>query len=414
MASQQGTEAERRQYAPSGGLEVLLRVAEHLSAELDVDKVLHLAAREISGVFEAERVFLVEVDPSGRLRFRLARTFEEQDIPQPEHEVSHAVVRQVAHTRRPVLVADATEDPRFAQVSSVRNLQLHSVMAAPLLAQEELLGVAYADNRRFPNVFNQHKLGLMGLLANQVGIALRNADLFRKLTATRADLAQAERFKALGEVAAFVAHEIKNPLTSMRLMLDVLRERWQEDAVRGRVFSTVLEDLGRLQGAAERIVSYARPTRLERQPAQVQEVLDAACDTLRGQVDGAGVTIRRRYRGGMPAVLVDKTQLREVFVNLLKNATEAMANAEERLIELTIHRSDPGAVEVAVEDTGPGIAEAVLPCLFEPFRTGKPGGTGLGLAYCRKVIREHGGDILAENRERGGARFRVRLPVRGM
>jgi signal transduction histidine kinase len=398
---------------PDDPLAKLLKVVERINAELDVQRVLTVAAEQIIEIFEAERVFIADVGPEDGIRFRLAVTFKGRPIPGPENEVSHAVIHDVARKREPILVADATTDPRFAQVSSVLHLQLHSVMAAPLMARGELLGVVYADNRLVSGAFNQHTLNLLGIFANHVGIALRNAQLFHELDAARMQLALSERLRAIGEVATFIAHEVKNPLGSIQILVGALQERWAEPELRAKVFEVVPREVDRLNRAVSQILDYARPTPLIKVPVSLVSLAESALEALGPQIERQQVRVHTDFGLDVPVVLADGERVREVLVNLVKNSLEAMGEAPRKELRVTVRRQDEAHVEIALEDSGAGIPDDELPHVFEPFRTSKKTGTGVGLALCQKVVREHGGQITAENIPHGGARFRLSLPVSG-
>ena len=391
----------------------LLEILKQINAELDVERVLHAAAQAIMEIFEAERVFILEIEPNEQIRFRVATSFTGRPIADPETEVSHAVIREVARKREPILVADATKDPRFALVSSVQHLQLHSVMAAPLLALGDLLGVVCVDNRVLSGAFNRHTLDLLGVFANHVGIALRNARLFHELDATRKELALAERLKTIGEIAAFVVHEVKNHLAPINFFVKTLRERWAEPDVRAKAFAVIPEAVSRLNRAVSQILEYARPTPLIKVPLDLARLVQAATRALGPELESEQVEVTTDFEPGLPAVLADGERLREVFVNLIKNAMEAMAESQHKELRISVRRPDETREEAVFEDTGTGIPEADIEGVFEPFRSHKQSGTGMGLAFCQKIVREHGGDIEAENVPGGGARFRLRLPVTG-
>jgi signal transduction histidine kinase len=391
----------------------MLKVVEQINAELDVERVLSVASEQVIGIFEAERVFVADVLPDGEIRFRVAATFKGRPVPNPQNEVSHAVIQDVARSREPILVENATADPRFATVSSVLSLQLHSVMAAPLLAHGELLGVVYADNRLISGAFDRHSLDLLGVFANHVGIALRNAQLFADLNQARAELALAERLRAIGEVATFIAHEVKNPLGSIQIMLGHLQERWQEPDVRAKVFDMIPREVQRLNKAVTEMLDYARQTPLLKVPVSLTKLAQSAIAALEPQCERQQVTIVTDFGADVPVVFADGERVREVLLNVLKNGMEAMADAPSKELRVAVSRKDEAHVEVAIEDSGTGIPEAELPRIFEAFRTQKRIGSGIGLALCQKVVREHGGQMTAENIPDGGARFRIVLPLSG-
>jgi signal transduction histidine kinase len=393
-------------------LRKLLDIVEQLGGTHDVDGVLRLAAKQIIDIFEAERVFLIEFSPPDTLSFRFAVSFDGGPIAAPEGEISNAVVREVSRRRVPVLVADATKDRRFANVSSVRNLQLHSVMAAPLVALGELKGIVYADNRRLSGVFDQRSLDLLGLFGNHIGVAVHNAQLFSDLNAARVELAKAERLKAIGQIAAFVAHEVKNPLASLYLLVGMLRERWQEEAMRDRFFKVVPGELDRLNRAVMKLLGYARPTELIKAPVRLEPLMESALQLFEPRFAKMGVEVVKDF-AGRTIILGDGERLREVFVNLITNALDAMEKQSVRRLEVSMGRRDSSKVHVVIRDSGTGIPPKAIRVIFDPFHTTKKDGSGMGLAYCHKLVREHAGMIWVENADGGGARFSVILPAYG-
>jgi signal transduction histidine kinase len=286
-------------------------------------------------------------------------------------------------------------------------------MAAPLLAREALLGVVYVDNRTLPGVFSVRKLDLLRVLANHVAIALRNAELFDQLDVARSELALSERLRAIGQVATFVAHEVKNPLASIRILLDGLQEKWADAEFRSKVFDMVPREVARLDKAVSQILEYARPTPLIKVPVCLSSLVDSAVAILEPEMERRQVRVERLFQPDLPTVLADGERLREVFVNVIKNGIQALTRRPEKQLRLFIQRPDELHEEVVVEDTGPGLAEADIQGLFEPFRALRGSATGVGLALCQKVIREHGGRITAENLPDGGARLRISLPIGG-
>jgi hypothetical protein len=394
-------------------LRKLLEVVEQVNAELGVERVLRLIASRIIEIFEAERVFITDVAEGESIRFCLAASFNGQTVEHPENEVSHTVIHEVARSRKPTLAADALSDPRFAEVSSVRSLRLHSVMVAPLLARGELLGVVYVDNRMLSGAFTPWTLSLLSVFANQVGIALRNAQLFDELNTARTELALSERLRAIGQVAAFVAHEVKNPLGSIRILSNALEEKWTDPEFRARFLEVVPREVARLDKAVQELLDYARPTPLIKVRLDLVKLVESTLRLYDPQILEARVQLRRDFQRGVPGILADGERIREVLANLLRNSLEAMAGRTTKELKVTVASLSQTQVGVTIEDTGAGIPETEIKRIFEPFRSLKESGSGIGLALCQKVVREHGGHITAENIPSGGARFCVSLPIAG-
>jgi C4-dicarboxylate-specific signal transduction histidine kinase len=224
------------------------------------------------------------------------------------------------------------------------------------------------------------------------------------------DVVRSNRLAAWAEMARIIAHEIKNPLTPIRLAVEHLREVWRRgspdfDRVLDECVSRVLKQTDELRLAASEFSDYARLPSPEVRPTDVGRLLAEAAGSYAGV---PGVRWSLEIQPGLTAQ-ADARLLSRVFSNLMVNAVEALAGTPGE-IRVTARRQD-SRVFVSVEDTGPGVDPANLPRLFDPYFSAKSGGTGLGLAIAKKIVEEHGGSIFAENRERGGFRVRFDLPL---
>ena len=390
--------------------EKMLSVIKTMNTTLDPEDLFPVALKKTVEIFEAERGFLILGGTPDELQFQTAVTFDGRQIEHPENEVSRAVIAEVATDRDPVMVKNALADERFANVSSVLNLELCSVMCAPLVAEGELLGVVYLDNRTLSGVFAETDLSLLVLFAEHAAIAIRNAQLFEELTQARAELLQAERLKAVGEMAAVVAHKVKNPLLAIKLMVDQAPERLDDREFMEDYAEIMNEEIDRLYKIVDGLLKVAKPSRLDPRQTDLTEVLESALALFKSEMDEAGVSITKDYAPALPAVQADAEGLKEVFGNLLKNAIEALSSCDEGEITVTATEDEDG-VRVCVGDTGPGIDPEVEDKLFDLYTSAKEGGTGLGLAIAAKIVFEHGGTITGANRPEGGAGFAVTLPA---
>lgn len=222
--------------------------------------------------------------------------------------------------------------------------------------------------------------------------------------AQRAETAMLRALATIGENAAMLAHEIKNPITAVNVALRAVSKQLGED---DRV---VLEDLvtrmQRLEALMRRTLSFTKPLDLKLARIDVRELVDAAVKSQRPEIVKRGAELKVDVERGIELVC-DRQLLDEVLTNLIRNSLEAVP--ERPRLALTASRAGRGTLFV-VEDNGPGIPESLRNTLFKPFSTTKATGTGLGLAFCRKVVEEHGGTIEAKASPLGGARFEVRIP----
>ncbi len=223
-----------------------------------------------------------------------------------------------------------------------------------------------------------------------------------------------DRLAALGQMAASLAHEIRNPLASIDVTATLLRRKLQDRDEERRLVEKIAGEVARVGRTVTHALEFARAIRLERKLQALPPLLDAAIEEALARCDAKGVTVVRRYDPAAPPVAVDGNHLRQVFVNLLVNACEAMHNEGRVTVSVrAVARPGcvPGAVEAEIRDTGPGIDPEVLEKVFYPFVTTKREGSGIGLALARKIVECHHGIIDVRSRPGEGAAFIVRLPA---
>lgn len=238
------------------------------------------------------------------------------------------------------------------------------------------------------------------------------------LRRANAEKLQAERLAAIGRMAAHVTHEVRNPLSSMALNTEMLAEEVSGGEA-ARLVGAIQREIDRLTTITEEYLRVARLPRPRLEPEDLGDLVQEAAGFVRRELSAAGVELDVDVAPSLPTVRVDEGQMRQVLLNLLRNAREAMeaAQSETRRVTVRARRAPRGAVdgvEVSVSDTGPGLPESAREHLFELFFTTKERGTGLGLPLSREVVLAHGGEITASRAdadEGGGARFVIWLPV---
>lgn len=224
--------------------------------------------------------------------------------------------------------------------------------------------------------------------------------------AQRAETAMLRALATIGESAAMLAHEIKNPITAVNLALRaVARQLGEDDAA---VLRDLVGRLQRLERTMRRTLSYARPLELAPASVRLRELVDEVCGDLRPEFQRHGITLEAALAEDF-VLRADRQLLSEVLSNLLKNAREALGRGGR--VQLIGRPRPGGRLCLCVDDDGPGIPPEVADDLFRPFVTSKHAGTGLGLAFCRKVAEAHGGSIDVETSPLGGARFALDLPL---
>ena len=225
-------------------------------------------------------------------------------------------------------------------------------------------------------------------------------------------LLSSERLATIGKMAAHVTHEVRNPLSSIALNVELLEEELdgRDDAKEAvTLLKAIKAEVERLTALTEQYLSVARRRPLRLEEEQIGEVVNEACVFMSGDLRRHGVELSVDVEHDLPSVRVDEAQLKQSLFNLLRNAREAMPTGG--LIEIRVARASGGGVDLIVEDRGSGMDEATRAHLFEPFFTTKGHGTGLGLAITRQIVEDHGGTIACEGRPGGGTRFWIHLPA---
>jgi signal transduction histidine kinase len=234
------------------------------------------------------------------------------------------------------------------------------------------------------------------------------------LARSRDSLLQAEKLAMVGKLAAGMAHSIRNPFTSVKMRLFSLNRSLTLDADQKEDFDVITEEIRHIDTIVQNFLEFSRPPKLVIQTISPSSVVDTAIQLLRHRLKSYDVTVAVRRTQPLPCVAADPEQLKEVLVNLIINACEAMAKGGHIDI-LERSAKDPQSRPMAViqlSDNGPGIPESLKDKIFQPFFTTKEEGTGLGLSIVERIIHEHGGQIHIQPSEAMGATFVIQLPIK--
>ncbi len=313
------------------------------------------------------------------------------------------------------------EDQALNDVLTAMN-RLNAGICASIDAEGRVIGLLFVNDDRMREAFSPGEVDAFSRLADQVAIGVRNSILYERMK-------EKDRLAALGQMAAGLAHEIRNPLGAIRGAAQCLQDElgrcdspadastppggsFENRSTAGEFLDIVIEEVDRLNRVLAQFLNYARPAAAGTEPVDINKVLTRCAQLLVS--DAGGHSIELCLGEDLPFVAGDPNQLQQVFLNLGLNALQAME--APGLLTISSHmrkRSwrEPDQIVITFADTGPGIPDDVQQRLFLPFFTTKPAGTGLGLALCQRIVETHEGRIEAANRPEGGARFRVFLPA---
>lgn len=299
------------------------------------------------------------------------------------------------------------------------SLEIGSFTAVPLVTHKQLIGIIIAGNSPEQAEINRKQLNLLQLFANQASVAIENAQLYKNLAEThkllqdaRHRLVHTAHLAAIGEMAASLTHELKTPLVAIGGFAVRLSRLLQDDPEQRHCLNTIISESHRLERLLGDVLSFSRKPTICYMTCNLMEILQSCLNDYRPIFDSQFIIIESNLPEDEAWMMLgDSSQLKQVFINLIVNAQEAMPDGGRLNLELAklVESGRPYAV-VRVRDSGGGIPEENIERILSPFFTTKRHGTGLGLAIVNRIVTSHGGTISVTNVS-NGAEFTVQLPL---
>ncbi|MBM4422692.1 MAG: response regulator [Chloroflexi bacterium] len=337
---------------------------------------------------------------------------------------SRGLSRQFQQTMSPLAEAEwlspRRSDGAAGREEWMRRENVLAYLSQPLMVKGKIAGLVLLASRKRHH-FAPDDADFVRVNSDRISAAIENAMLYRDLQNSmealrqaQAQLVRAARFSAVGELAAGVAHQINNPLTTVIADAQLLMKTVSADEAAHASANAIFQAGWRAQRVVQRLLNFSRPDEGLFAPTDINATVVEALDLVGAHVERGGVELRLSLAPNLPPAQANDHQLEEIWINLLMNARDALVEGRPGLIRVESQAADSGdAVEVCVRDNGHGIAPEDRESIFTPFFTTKEPerGNGLGLSVCQSIIRNHGGEITFDSQPGEGARFTVRLPL---
>jgi signal transduction histidine kinase len=317
----------------------------------------------------------------------------------------------------PVTVTDGAAVP-WTERSIPALMEYRSLLIQPVRWKGQLIGAFSVLWVREPHRFTPEELRLTEGIALQGALAVENSRLYEgvkrqmaELRQTQQQLIQSTKLAAIGELAANIAHEINNPLTTVLGFASFIAERLKPEDPMREELTLIQDEASRARDIVRDLLQFSRQRDFMPETANLNHVLDQVVTMVRRQGAFGIVSVAEEYAPDLPTVEVDVSRIKQVFLNIINNAVYVMPNGGTLTVRT---KADHRGVRVELEDTGPGIAPEHRDRIFDPFFTTKPevSGTGLGLSVSLGIVQSHGGTIEVETEMGKGSTFTVALPVR--
>jgi len=381
----------------------LLEMTLDLASTFNLTSLLQIIVSAAKELTNSQAAALLLHDPQrNQLYFEAATEQLRSDDTFIAIPLENSIAGWIFHNRKPLRLDDTSSDPHFfREVDLVTSARAASILGAPLLTKDKILGVIEAVNK-LQGTFDQHDERVLQALAAQAAIAIENTRLFKQ-----------------SDLIAEMVHELRTPLSALSAAVHLLQRSELEEEQRRKIGHTIHGEVQRLNEMTTNFLELSRlesgRVRFEREPIYLEGLVRECIEILRIQADNENIALETDIDRGVPTVSGDRGQLKRLLLNLMTNAIKY--NDSGGWVRVSIHTQD-GTLRMTVEDNGRGIPAESLAHLFDRFyrvpeQEARTAGTGLGLAIARRIVQAHGGSIEVESEVGKGTRFIVLLPAGG-
>ena len=401
-------------------IHTISKISALINASLDIQEVLDNSLAAVEHFIEVETSSIFELDAdAGELFFCCARGRGAEKIATRRLRVGEGIAGWVAQTEKSLIVPDVHQDPRFkASFDAITGFTTRSILCVPLRAKGRLIGVLELLNKTDGTDFDEEDLDIMRILGNQIGTALENARLYKKvheklhlaveeLKFTQGKLLQSERLAALGKLAQGVAHEVRNPVAIIGGLAHLIQRKIPAADPTQNLLGEINTAVHRLETMVREIETFSRLPAPHIAPTDVAAVINDSLSAFTAFLASRHVSLEIDVPADLPPIPVDANMLRQVFHLLLEKSLEAMPVGGKLSLRVSLEAK---SVQITLHDTGAGIHPETMPLIFDPFFSTKAQGNGMGLTIVHRIISEHKGEIQICSTPGAGTTVDLRLP----
>ena len=389
----------------------LLDISESLFSETRYEKLIELILSTICGHLNSGHAAIYKRNPGENLISLIDK--KGRSLPEEHSRASSVLIGRADHWKVPILVN--LDSPGNKDIQEFLQHHKFGAVICTSVTRGEGSIVFFVGRDVGEPGFQLVDLELFGLLARQADVALENAILYGELREyvhqielSQRALIQAEKMSAVGRLTASIAHEVNNPLQSVRncLHLSGRNELGEEEQESYRKLAE--DELERLMNTVQRMLDFYRPGAVDRKPTDISELIERVLTLLEKQLLNNNIDVKRRIAKKLPLVNIVSNQIQQVFFNLILNVMESLEDGGELEI---IARKEKKNIEILFKDNGPGVSAEMSDKIFEPFISSREGGTGLGLSVSYGILTAHGGNLELVPTEEGAC-FKVVIPIK--
>jgi len=403
-------------------LATILRSSALINSSLNLEQVLDNAMKWAEDFMGAEASTVYELDDrSNELVVRLARG-EKNGPPlgRVTLKVGEGIAGTVVKTGKPMVIQDVSQEKKFNdKIDRLTGIRTKSAICVPLLLRNRPIGALQVINKKSGEPFFRSDLEILFAIAQHVSIAMENASLYRRLEEsfavttqelriTQEKLIRTERLACMSNLVQGVAHEIRNPITTIGGFARRIKKELGDNRKLEKYVDIILDETARLENIVKRVQDFTETQSYSPSPTSIEPLVEEVLNASMPQANQLGVRIVKEMAPDLPQVRLDSSQLSVALANLVENALEAMPQGGT--LNLKVLREDRSLV-ITIKDTGCGIPKDQLTAIYDPFVTSKAKGAGLGLTLVNQVVSNHHGDIRITSEVQKGTVVIIRLPL---
>jgi len=401
-------------------LATILRSSALINSSLNIEQVLDNAmkwAEEFMGA-EASTVYELE-DRSNQLVVRLARGEKKGPVERTTLRVGEGIAGTVVKTGKPMVIQDVSKEKKFTdKIDRLTGYRTKSAICVPLLLRDRPIGALQVINKKSGVPFNRSDLEILFAIAQQVSIAMENANLYRRLEEsfvvttqelriTQEKLIRTERLASMSNLVEGVAHEIRNPITTIGGFARRIKKELGDNRKLDKYVDIILEETARLENIVKHVHDFMETQSYSPTLARIEPVVEEVLNAALPSANELGVRIVKEIAPDLPQARLDSGQLIVAFANIVENALEAMPQGGTLGMKVL---SEDRFLVITIKDTGCGIPKDQLTAIYDPFFTSKSNRVGLGLTLVHQVVSNHHGDIRITSEVQKGTVVTIRLP----
>ena len=397
--------------------ESLVNVGQTINSTLNLDDALKIITREACQLMTGKMSSVLLLDDSREwLDLRASCGAGEAYLNKPRLSVAESLLGIVLRRKKPIQIENVQTSSRYQNVEIARREGLISLLSVPLVFGGQAIGALSVYTGK-PHVFSNEEIRILFALADLSAIAIEKARLYERIVDVEEQMRQNEKLSALGLLAAEVAHEIRNPLTVMKMLYHSLDLKFPKGDPRARDAEMMREKMEHLNKIVEQILDFARTAEPEFVPVSLNELIEELGLLTRHKLTQQNIQLARKLEPELPPVMADPTQLEQAFLNLILNAVEAMPNGGQltivsRALSASEGSGKPTHVVVEFKDTGHGMTKEQRARAFTSLiQTTKRKGSGLGLAIVARICEAHRARIEIKSNPGRGTTIGITLPL---